>query len=225
MMLRNASRVAFKPYTRGNVSRNVKQTSTSSKSKAALNLSKELDISDFSLSRYFNHVADVTLDSSSTRKTSIKFEKTIDNVLWKQKLEWLYIFTISDQKCVSLRSKKRRVEEYKIVKIGGTRNGLFGRTNGYLSGHYLSSSSTNSNIYKIFNNYLQAGHSVKMYGYNIPRTVVKADVFGTKMDIIPQTFHSYESMALQKYMDQNGSFPCLSSNCDPEYRNVKPKMD
>jgi hypothetical protein len=213
MMLRNATRVVFKP------------TRVSKLSLKTLNLSKELDISDFNLSRYFNHVADVTLDSSCKRKTSIKFEKTVDNVLWKQKLEWLYIFTITDSKCVSLRSKRRRVEEDKIVKIGGTRNGLLGRTNGYLSGHYTSSSSTNSNIYKIFNNYLQSGHSIKMYGYNIPRTIVKADVFGTSMDIIPQTFHSYESMALQRYMDQSGSFPCLSSNCDPEYRNVKSKMD
>jgi hypothetical protein len=202
----------FKPY------------STSSKSNI-INLNKELNINDFELSNYFSHVANINLDDSKSRKTEIKFDKVIDNVLWKQKLEWLYIFTISDSRVINLRSKKRKVEMDKIVKIGGTRNGLLGRTNGYLSGHYTSSSSTNAHIYRIFKNYLNSGNLVKMYAYNIPKTVIKTNVFGNKIDIIPQTFHSYESVALQKYFIQNGAFPCLSSNCDPEYRTTKVKID
>lgn len=196
-----------------------------------LDLRKEICINQFSLIKEYGllkdhlsvpkmcknstfiHVADIIKDNSVKRQTEIHFKPKIPMKNWKDKSEWIYIFTMSAP----------RTKSNKIVKIGGTRNGLAGRTGSYLSGHYTGCSSTNAYIYNTFKHYISKGHKIKMFGYNIPRLEIKADVFGKDILIQPQIFHSYESVALEMYKEQNGRYPILSNNCDPEYRDTSKK--
>jgi hypothetical protein len=192
-----------------------------------LDLKNEISINQFSLIRQnglskkkvglpkinknFMHVADILKDTSVKRKTGIIFKPMIPIKEWKEKSEWIYIFTVC--------APRNRLD--KIVKIGGTRNGLAGRSGSYLSGHYTGCSSTNAYIYNTFKYYLSGGYKIKMFGYSIPKIEIKADVFGRDIIVQPQIFHSYESIALEMYRDQNGRYPMLSNNCDPEYRDLK----
>lgn len=196
-----------------------------------LDLRKEMCITQFSLVRenglskknltfpklykkgVFMHVADIIKDSSIRRQTEIHFKPTIPMKNWKDKSEWIYIFTMSAP----------RTKSDKIVKIGGTRNGLAGRAGSYLSGHYTGCSSTNAYIYNTFKHYISKGHKIKMFGYNIQKLEIKTNVFGRNITVQPQVFHSYESVALEMYKDQNGRYPVLSNNCDPEYRDLNMK--
>ena len=216
--------------SKANISKaNISKVTNTSKYVKKLDLKKEISLEQFSLirqnglskskfcipdvykKRSFMHVADIIKDTSIKRKTEIHFKPMIPITTWKDKSEWIYIFTVCGP-----RSKLD-----KIVKIGGTRNGLAGRSGSYLSGHYTGCSSTNAYIYNTFKYYISSGHKVKMFGYSIPRVEVKADVFGRDIIVQPQIFHSYESIALEMYRDQNGRYPILSNNCDPEYRDLK----
>jgi hypothetical protein len=197
-----------------------------------IDLKKEISITQFSLikqngglfkgkipgislynNQKFMHVADIIKDSCIKRKTQIHFKPKIPVKVWRDKTEWIYMFTVA--------APKNKLD--KIVKIGGTRNGLAGRSGSYLSGHYTGCSSTNAYIYNTFKHYISSGYKIKMFGYNIPKMEIKADVFGRKITVQPQIFHSYESVALEMYKEQNGSYPVLSNNCDPEYRILKKK--
>lgn len=174
-----------------------------------IDLDKEMKFEDFSLASAFIHVADIVQDDSE-RKTVIKFAPMIPLDQWQPKNEWVYIFLIDER----------------IVKIGGTRNGLGGRTGSYLCGHHTSErggndkcSVTNAYIYNTFDFYLKHGYNIKMMGYRIPPLHVSTNVFGKNVMIIAQTFHTYESVALEKYRQENGTFPFLSNNADPDYRS------
>jgi hypothetical protein len=172
-----------------------------------VNLENELSFNEFLLQENFIKVANVKLDDSK-RKTIIKFENIIEKNLWNSKCEWLYIFTINN----------------KIVKIGGTRNGLKERTNSYLCGHYTlhrngknKCSQTNAYIYNTFEYHLLKKDDIEMYAYKIQETILKKVIFDKEVSIQAQTFHAYESIALDKYKEQNNSFPQLNNNCDPKY--------
>ncbi len=173
-----------------------------------INLNKELTFKNYCLSYYFVHVADIHKNFNNN-KTVIKFTPIITESEWKKKQEWLYLFTIQDR----------------IVKIGGTRNGLYGRSGSYLTGHYIeergeknSSSITNANIYNTLDFYVSNGYNIKMMGFKIPKLELNIDIFGKKTTIQPQTFHTYESIALESYKKQNKTIPFLSKNSDPTYR-------
>ncbi len=56
------------------------------------------------------------ISDNSTNATVISFVSMIDKKLYNEKSEWIYIFTINNM----------------IVKIGGTRAGLYGRVCSYL---------------------------------------------------------------------------------------------
>ena len=178
-----------------------------------INLSKEMEISSFSLFDYFKHAANISSKNNfDKRKAVLIFNRDITNFNltdWKKKQELLYIFTINK----------------KIVKIGGSRDGIYGRINSYLAGHYTcerghkgTCSITNARIYNTFDYYITEGCEIDMYVYEIPNTPVSKNIFGKDCEINIQTYHAYESVALDKYRNQNGKFPKLSLNSDPKYK-------
>ena len=112
----------------------------------------------------------------------------------------------------------------RIIKIGGTRNGLKSRCSSYLCGHHTvergksgKCSVTNAKVYNTFEFYLNHIENVnlELYGYQLPVSTKNYDIWGENVEIIVQTYHKYESMLLQKYKKQNGKFPVLSDNADP----------
>ena len=164
---------------------------------------------------YFIPVADIVLDNELNQKlikkrnTVIKFVPLINNTLFNEKTEWVYIFLINDG----------------IVKIGGTRVGLKGRISSYMCGHHVlergksgDCSKTNAFIYNTFDYYLNQGYKIKMLGYKLPKTETQVDIFGKKIKVIAQTYHAYESTFLQDYKKNYNSYPILSDNCDPDYK-------
>jgi hypothetical protein len=174
-----------------------------------INLNNEISFEEYVLADKFIHLADIIRDDTS-RKQVIKFNPVIDISEWKTKTqEWLYIFLIQDR----------------IVKIGGTRSGLADRTGSYLCGHYTSErggkdkcSVTNAYIYNTFDFYLSHGYDIKMMGYKIPRLEVLTNVFDKDVSIVAQTYHAYESVALERYKQQTKRYPFLSNNADPDYK-------
>jgi hypothetical protein len=173
-----------------------------------INLNTELLFEKYTLSQEFVHVADIKKDFSDN-KSVINFYPVIDENEWKNKMEWLYIFTVNNR----------------IVKIGGTRNGLRNRCGSYLCGHYTSErggknkcSETNAYIYNTFDFYLSLNFKIQMFGYKIPPLKIPKTIFGKDVIIHAQTYHTYESIALEYYKKENSKFPILSSNADPQYR-------
>jgi hypothetical protein len=165
-------------------------------------------IKDYNKRMYFNFVANIVLDEENTkRQTLIKFVPTIDNDLFKDNIEWIYLFTINDN----------------IVKIGGTRVGLKGRTSSYLSGHNIpergkNGGSTNAYIYNTFLFYLNCGYKIQMYAYQVPENKIKTKIFNKEANVCGQIFHAYESKFLEDFKQQFGVFPHLSERCDPRYK-------
>jgi len=174
-----------------------------------LDLSKELSIDTFSLFEKFKHVANIVLTPSSA-KTCILFDPIIDHNEWKNKTsQWIYIFTINE----------------KIVKIGGTRSGLKGRSVSYMCGHHTTDrgksgkcSVTNAYIYNTFEFYLRNDNSVKMYAFKIPDMKIEMPVWGKNVTFSPQTYTVFETSALEQYKIECGSYPQLSDNSDPSHR-------
>ncbi|MFM2394296.1 MAG: hypothetical protein RLZZ546_2278 [Bacteroidota bacterium] len=161
-----------------------------------------------SLANKFVLVANITKDNSS-RKCVLKFDPVINIQDWNKNQEWIYIFTIQNR----------------IVKIGGSRTSLKNRTGSYLCGHYTSErggkdkmSETNAYIYNTFDFYLSQGYKINMMGYKIEPFEIVKNVFGKDVKIIAQTYHTYESVALEKYREENGKYPFLSNNADPNYK-------
>ena len=82
-----------------------------------------------------------------------------------------------------------------IVKIGGTRTGLKGRTVSYLCGHHIKErgkfgdcSKTNGFIYNTFIFYLNLGCKIKTYGYKLPKLEMTIKIFGKEKKISTQTY-------------------------------------
>jgi len=158
-----------------------------------------------------NVVADNDLKPNGDRRrqTIVKVEPLIPLAEFKPKDEWLYIFTIEDR----------------IVKIGGSRTGLADRFSSYLCGHHIPEraksgdcSKTNGFVYNTFDFYLGLGAKIQMYGMKIPRTAMTVDILGTRVEIVAQTYHAYESCFLENYKKQYGRIPFLCDNGDPAYR-------
>jgi len=183
-------------------------------------IDKTVKYDDYNNKNDFKLVANIVIDNEiytsgkkkdqKKRNTLIKFVPTIDEEDFSKKNEWLYIFTINNR----------------IVKIGGTRTGLKGRTGSYLCGHHIPQrgksgdcSKTNGYIYNTFDFYLSQGCTVEMYGYELPKKDVEIEVFGIKKKAPSQTYHAYESIYLEDYKRKYKEYPILSDNCDPEYKD------
>lgn len=175
---------------------------------------KTIDIKDYNRREYFIPVASVVLDNETykngrkKRNTAIRFVPKLNTTDFKEKVEWLYLFTIDDR----------------IVKIGGTRAGLQSRCASYLTGHHTRDrqksgdcSKTNAFIYNTFEYYLQNGCTIEMFGYKLPRRTFSIKIFEQDRLLRAQTYHMYESVFIQDYTKVYGFRPILSDNCDPEY--------
>lgn len=173
----------------------------------SINQDETILFDDYNRKDYFKKVADICLDNDKLRKTLIKFIPIIDD--FKEKKEWIYIFLINKR----------------IVKIGGTRTGLYGRCSSYLCGHHIQErgksgdcSKTNAYIYNTFEYYLELGYYIEMFAYELPKIIMNIDIFDKKIDIAVQTYHAYETTFMKDYKDNYKSYPILNDNCDPDYR-------
>lgn len=175
---------------------------------------KELLLNEFHLHTELKKVGRVVPDNdvngkgNKKRNTVIKFIPD-DETEWRKTSEWVYLFTIND----------------KIVKIGGTRNSLKDRAGSYLCGHHVEGrgksnkcSVTNAFVYNTFDFYLENGYKIEMYGYPIPECLIKLNIFGEDVDVRAQVYLAYESKCLKEYKKQNGRYPQLSDNADPNYK-------
>lgn len=176
-----------------------------------IDLTKEIQFEEFSLSNKFIHVSTIiATPEDAKRETLITFEPVVDKSIWNEDTaQWIYILTINNY----------------IVKIGGTRNGLKQRVGSYLCGHHTEDrgksgkcSVTNAYIYNTLNHYVREGNEVKMYGYRIPSTKLFVDIWGSSTEVEAQVYNAYESVAIKKYNDEAGHSPQLSFNCDPNYK-------
>lgn len=168
----------------------------------------EIRLVDFPLSTEFVPVSNIILDTSN-RGTLIQFVPLIPKNIWEGTTEWNYIITFNDH----------------IVKIGGTRTGLKGRTGSYLCGHHIRErgksgdcSKTNGFLYNSILYYLMTGVDVKMYGNSLPKKTLHTFVYGEKKNIDVQTFHIYEGVLLERYKFEKGRYPILNDNSSPETR-------
>jgi hypothetical protein len=176
---------------------------------------KTVLFTEYHKNKDFVYVADIILDNETytsgkkKRRTLIQFIPKIPIYEFNEKREWLYIFTINGR----------------IVKIGGTRVGLQGRTASYLCGHHVKErgksgdcSKTNAFIYNTFVFYLEQGCKIEMYGYPLQKKEYTVYLFDEKITIPVQTYHVYESVYLQKYKQEYHDYPFLCDNCDPNYK-------
>lgn len=175
-------------------------------------LDTELSISDYNMSGYFHKVCDVVVDDDQhlngkkKRKTEIKFSFCIDNEEWKNHTEWIYIFTCDD----------------KIMKIGGTRTGLAGRCASYLCGRPEfrkngTCSTTNYILYASILNLLKDNRKVEMYAKKLNKYKIRVCEFEIDLEMDVQVFHAFETKMLEKYKEQSGKYPILSSNSDKRF--------
>ena len=185
-----------------------------------VSIDKTVDFEMFPQKSHFVQIADIVLDTECNdsgkntgkkkRNTLIKLDN-FDRELIKKKKEWLYIIVINDR----------------IVKIGGTRDGISGRFGSYLCGHHIlergksgKASETNKYVYNTLYFYLELGCRVKLYGYELPVEEITRNVFGKEVKIRVQTYHSYESVLIDEFRKLYGFIPFLCDNCDPEYSNT-----
>lgn len=185
-----------------------------------LPLKETIHINDYNNKELFKLVANVVLDNeeytvgknkgAKKRNTLIKFEPCIPDEEFNCKSEWLYIISVNDR----------------VVKIGGTRTGLAGRVGSYLCGHHVQErgksgdcSKTNGYIYNTLEFYLRHGSSVKMYGYELPKTTLSIEILNKPVTIIAQTYHAYESRFMEDFKSTYGYYPVLCDNSDPDYKN------
>lgn len=154
-------------------------------------------------------IADIVIDNSQRRNSMIEFKSVIEKEKFMKKSEWIYLFTIDG----------------KVVKIGGTRNGIHQRSLSYLTGHHTKErgksgycSNTNAYLYNTFIHHLLKEQPVEMYGYELPESKFTIEIFDELREFTVQTYHAYESFFLSDFMKKYKSFPPLSDNCDPDYQ-------
>jgi hypothetical protein len=180
---------------------------------------KTIRFEDYHRKEHFIPVAEIVLDTEMATKgkkagkkqrdTLIQFVPTVKKVFNKE-MEWLYLLLINGR----------------IVKLGGTRNGLQKRAGSYLCGHHVEErgksgdcSKTNGFIYNTLVFYLELGCKVEMMGYPLPKTETTIQIFGQDTVVVAQTYHAYESKFLDDYKKKYREYPCLSDNCDPVYKS------
>ena len=184
-------------------------------------IKKTILLEEYNRKTHFIPIADINLDTEinttgkkkglKKRNTLIKIDKlaNINKQQFEEKKEWIYIITINER----------------IVKIGGTRDGIKNRFGSYLCGHHIpernksgKASETNKYIYNTLHFYLDIGCKIKLYGYELPQEYITRTVFGKDVKIRVQTYHSYESILMDEYKSLCGVIPFLCDNCDPEYK-------
>ncbi len=174
-------------------------------------LDKTIAFEDYIHRSLFLPIVDVHLeDLSSKRITVLNFKPCINKEVYQRKTEWIYMITINDR----------------IIKIGGTRSGMKGRVGSYLCGHHTTErgksgdcSNTNAFVYNTLEFYLKLGCSIRFYGYELPVKKIEIELLGETREIITQTYHAYESIFMEDYKKQYSSYPILSFNADPNYRD------
>ena len=163
-------------------------------------LDNEQYLKDFSMHCHFHKVADIDIDvdlntkGKKKRRTDIIFRNVIPESEWNEHKEWIYIIT-----CDS-----------KVIKIGGTRTGLKGRTQSYLCGRPEfrktgTCSTTNYTLYVSILNLLKKGHHIEMFAKKLDTYKVKAQEFGFDIDMDVQVFHAFESKMLEQYKKETDS--------------------
>ena len=123
------------------------------------------------------------------------------------------------------------VRDGKIMKLGGTRNGMKKRWGSYKCGHCVPErlmkngepfpgkmSVTNAFLYHTIEDGLLRGEDWKFYIWKLPTVQVTVDILGEPTTVIAQTYHAYESKIMQKFSQVAGAIPLLCNNADPNYR-------
>ena len=123
-----------------------------------------------------------------------------DNYLRKNS-HWIYMLTVNDQ----------------IVKIGGTKNELAERLQGYQCSISSCVSGTNRIIHNTFYFYLLLGCTIKFYGKQIDTPKYLIDIIGYQVLFKPQTYHIYEAIYIGDFENQFGNRPILSQLADSKF--------
>lgn len=175
-----------------------------------LSIANELSIDDFNkeCNDVFCKEATIQLDPSE-RQTVIE-AIPLDKTEWNKNCEKIYIIT----------------KNKKILKIGGTRNGMKERFGSYLCGHHVCErgksgkmSVTNAHLYHtIEKDLLETECEWEFYTWALPVIDCTVDILGTETKINVQTYHAYESCCINKYKNLTGHIPILCDNCDPSYK-------
>lgn len=165
----------------------------------------------------FIKMADIVLDISETRRTTIQ-TVPMDEEKWKETAEHIYII----------------VRNGEIMKIGGTRTGMKARWGSYLCGHCVAErmnkhgepnpgkmSVTNAHLYHTIEDDLLHGNTWEFYSWKLPNTVVSVEILGQTIHVIAQTYHAYESRCIELFKTIAGHIPQLCDNADPTYKTKK----
>ena len=155
----------------------------------------------------FVKAAEILLDNSSERQTVIQVNPT--DATWNEHKEKIYTI----------------VKNGKVVKIGGTRNGMKHRFTSYLCGHHVTErgksgkmSVTNAHLYhSIEKDLLDMESKWEFYTWELPITTIQVTILGENTKIAAQTYHAYESRCIEKYKNMTGNIPIFCHNCDPDY--------
>lgn len=171
----------------------------------------------------FIKVADIILDTElkedgeMKRQTDIFYQPVISLDTFKEEYEWLYILVINGH----------------IVKIGGTRKGLYDRMQSYNCGRHIKErgksgdcSKTNGFIYNTLCFYLETHHRVELFAMKIPPHYVTETIFNgtskeTSINIKAQIYHDIEAKYIDDFENTNGFTPFL---CDNRYPNQRTKV-
>ncbi len=174
-----------------------------------------LPFNDFnqSIGGVFQSGATLSLDHSDRRQTVIM--AVPDTPKWNADIEALYAI----------------VRDGRIMKLGGTRTGMKKRFSSYLCGHCVPQrlsaagqpfpgkmSVTNAHLYHTIEDGLLRGEDWKIYMWELPNVQITVDILGTPTVITAQTYHAYESRAMQRFVETAGAIPLLCNNADPNYR-------
>ena len=166
-----------------------------------IKIDKLLSINNYENKDFFEKYADVVLDYSS-RKTLIKL-KNLKNP--NDKYELIYIFLIDG----------------KIVKFGGSINGLKERFNSYLCGHHTifrgksgKMSVTNAYIYNTFLYYLKLNKKIEIYIYRMEDVIIQKDYFNSKykLKVRVQTYNTLEDKLIKSFISKYNYKPPLNNN-------------
>lgn len=164
----------------------------------------------------FTEVANIKLDLSTKQRPTLG-TVVLNKNLWSKKVECIYILTLNDY----------------IMKIGGSRKSMKERWNSYLTGRCVierkkmngenfpgKMSVTNAYSYHTIENSLinNKYNKWKIYVWELPITTFTVNILNEKINVIAQTFNSYETICMKKYAMIAESLPLLSKNCDPTYK-------
>lgn len=168
-----------------------------------------LSMSDYNkqCNNVFIKAAEIILDDSK-RQTVIQVTPT--NTEWNENKEKIYTI----------------VKDDKVIKIGGTRNGMKSRFSSYLCGHHViergksgKMSVTNAHLYhSIEKDLLDTESKWEFYTWELPITSLQVTILGKDTNIAAQTYHAYESRCIEKYKLITGRIPILCDNSDPDYK-------